>query len=298
MIQLHAPITAELADALETAFCELVGCSPWCIVQKDKTSPYLLDGYFENEVEGAKAWQELRAQFSRLPETPEVLPVDDHDWKNAYKAFLKPWDSRGLHWVPVWMRDTYELPQSAVCVWFDAGMAFGTGSHETTRLCAGRLLDYKEAVGNTVFANAQVIDAGCGSGILAISASLLGAKNVFGFDRDTEAARVSVENARYNLSKPDAVTFQEAGIEEALEGKSADLMVANIQADVLNIYAETLVSAIRPGGWLALSGILVREQAEVEEHFKKVCRTLWKSEALVDSRTMGEWCDVLLRRII
>lgn len=298
MIQLHCEISPELAEALEAAFCELVGCSPWCIVRKDERSPYLLDGYFDNETLGAAAWQELRSQFSRLPETPEVIPVDDQDWKNAYKAFLKPWHIENLHWVPVWMREEYALPKDAVCVWFDAGMAFGTGSHETTRLCTGRLLDFKRARGDVAFADAAIVDAGCGSGILAISASLLGAQQVFGFDRDPEAAKVSRENAHYNLSDPSRVEFVECGIEEAfLSGRTADLMLANIQADVLMIYAETLVRAIRPGGWLALSGILTREQAQVQAHFEQVCTTIWEHTPTTDTRAQGEWCDILLCRV-
>lgn len=295
MIELKCEITPEMAEALEAAFCELVGCSPWSIFRKNKNTPYILYGYFEDETACAQGWSELRAQFSGLPEQPETQGIDDKDWQNAYKAFLKPWDSRGLHWVPVWMQSDYVLPEGAVCVWFDAGMAFGTGSHETTRLCAGRLLDFKDAVGAERFSQASIIDAGCGSGILAISASLLGAQNVYGFDRDPEAVRVSRENADYNLKGATLVEWLEGGLEDGLQGRKADLMLANIQADVLMIHAESLVEAMQPGGLLALSGVLAHEQEEVAERFSKVIEEQRGYKPKLDSRVMGEWCDILLR---
>lgn len=293
MIESRCEITPELAEALETSFCELVGCSPWSIVRLNEKSPYQLSGYFEDAAALAEAWAALREDFPTLSEQVESVEVDDCDWQNAYKAFLKPWDCHGLHWVPLWMREDYIVPKGEVAVWLDAGMAFGTGSHETTRLCAMRLLDFKEARGVEAFARACIIDAGCGSGILAISANLLGACSVYGFDRDPEAARVSVENA--TLNDAGEVCFEENGIEEALRGRRADLLLANIQADVLMIYAETLVEAVEARGWLALSGVLEVEREKVSTHFLNTCEGLRGVRPKLDCHTMGQWCDILLR---
>lgn len=294
MIRLRSEIEDALAESLEESFCEMSGCSPWSILRVNKDTPYQLFGYFESEAEAQRAWEALREDFPTLHKDPERTQIDDEDWKNAYKAFLKPWSERGLHWVPVWMRDEYSVPEGEVCVWFDAGMAFGTGSHETTRLCAGRLLDFRDSKGQEAFANARVLDAGCGSGILAISAVLLGAKNVFGFDRDPEAARVSVQNAQGNIAQQaKRPEFAEQDLEGALAGRQADLVLANIQADVLMIHAEALVTCISPDGWLVLSGVLVVECDRVYERFSQAWEKAFGASAHYDSRVMGEWCDLL-----
>src|SRR5690606_13383313 len=97
-------------------------------------------------------------------------------------------------WVPVWERASYQVTNDDVVVWLDPGLAFGTGNHETTRLCCERLVSWSGARAR----EARVVDAGCGSGILALSAARLGFDDVRGFDHDAEAVRVSEENAALN----------------------------------------------------------------------------------------------------
>ena len=110
------------------------------------------------------------------------------------------WRFGRLHWVPIWEREAFRLPPGDAVLWLDPGLAFGTGNHETTRLCVERLValaERREKAGEAK-AGARVIDAGCGSGILALSAALLGFRDVRGFDNDPEAVRVSGENAALN----------------------------------------------------------------------------------------------------
>jgi ribosomal protein L11 methyltransferase len=244
----------------------------------------------------------LRAAFPALPAAPTQSTLNDRDWREAYKAHLRPWNTGDLHWIPVWMKDDYILPPGHVRLLFDAGLAFGTGDHATTRLMALRLLDFRDACGRKNFPAARVIDAGCGSGILALSAALLGCKNIFAFDRDPEAVRVSQENLIGNELAPGAVEFADAGIEEALSNRQTDLLLANIQADVLVIHADDLAAAIAPGGMLALSGILAVEVNDVRTGYEAVLEHLWNFDVpdnldtFGDSRIMGDWCDLVFRR--
>jgi ribosomal protein L11 methyltransferase len=288
MFIVKSEVPSDLAEALEAHFCE-EGLLAWGI-ESVPGGPLILKGFFETEPEADAGLAELRAAFAELPATFAREHIEDREWQEAYKEFLKPWSNGRLHWVPAWERDNYELPAGHVALYLDAGMAFGTGSHETTRLMARRLMDFSAARGED-FPDQRVIDAGCGSGILALSAVLLGAKSVYGFDQDPEAIRVSRENTRDNGIAPEAVTFAEAGIESGLEGRQADLMLANIQADILKIHAAGLFAAMAPHGTLALSGILARELDEVREHFNfaaieagLTCRA--------DSRVDGEWADL------
>ena len=136
------------------------------------------------------------------------------------------------------------------------------------------------------------MDAGCGSGILALSAALLGFTDVSGFDNDPEAVRVSNENAALN-DMTGRVRFFVADITNglgALDG-TVDVLLANIQADVLVKYARELVAAVAPGGTLVLSGILADENSRVREAFEAHALR-WT----VNARVMSEWSDVVLTR--
>ena len=187
--------------------------------------------------------------------------------------------------MPEWERATYRIPSDEVVLWLDPGLAFGTGNHETTRLCVERLVTFAES-----HPEARVIDAGCGSGILALSASLLGYRDVVGFDNDPEAVRVSEENAALN-QMAGRVKFYEGDLITGLAGRQGDIVMANILADVLVRFARELLAAVAPGGTLVLSGILAQERDKVRDAFAAAAPG-WA----VDSRIMGEWCDVQLVR--
>jgi ribosomal protein L11 methyltransferase len=137
---------------------------------------------------------------------------------------------------------------------------------------------------------ARVVDAGCGSGILALSAAKLSYRNVYGFDNDPEAIRVSEENALLN-DLTDRVSFRVADLVTGLVDIQADVLMANILANVLIQFASQLTNAVAPGGWLILSGILAEECEHVRGVFAEVVPH-WSQE----SRMLGEWSDVLLIR--
>jgi len=146
-------------------------------------------GLFPSEKEAHEAWAELVALCPTLVSTgPVFRPLAEQEWRDSYKAHFKAWRFGRLHWVPLWERNEFILPTGHEVLWLDPGLAFGTGNHETTRLCVERLVEYRESHSAH---EGSVIDAGCGSGILALSAAKLGFQNVIGFDNDPEAVRSS-----------------------------------------------------------------------------------------------------------
>ena len=293
MIELRVPIHEDLVQPLEDFFCELTRSS-WMLFHEGPGKPHFVMGYFNTQEEAEESWLFLRKKFRHLPEKFGWIQLEDKDWKEAYKEHLKPWNYGKLHWVPSWMRQSYQVPSGDAVIWFDAGLAFGTGDHPTTRLCIIRLIDFLESHSAAI---TKVVDAGCGSGILALSAVQLGCRTVAGFDRDPESVRVSENNRVENNISNESVCFHHAGLEEGfkLTGQ-ADVVLANIISDVLCIYADELVQSIKPGGVLVLSGILNKEQETVREFFTKKCQDAW-GKVNTDGRTMGEWSDVALFRI-
>ena len=249
-------------------------------------------GIFPAEDEARARWGELRPLLAETPlSEPAVRTLADADWRDSYKAHFKSWQFGRLHWVPVWERGSFEPPSGHAVLWLDPGLAFGTGNHETTRLCIERLVEAEAAMADTSQKAAlRVVDAGCGSGILALSAALLGFESVIGFDLDPEAVRISGENALLN-GLADRVRFFTADLQSGLGGPPAGIVLANIQADILVRNAPDLVCAVAPGGTLILSGILALELGSVRTAFAAAAPG-WAS----DSRTMGEWADLVLSK--
>lgn len=278
-------------EPLEAHFCE-TETPYWGIMQKEITDPYELFGIFPDENTADAELNTLRGEFKELPEDFELTEIVDADWQNAYKEFVKPWSDRQLHWIPLWERETIQAPPDSAVVYLDAGMAFGTGAHETTRLCARRLIDYLEANPDSTARHA-IIDAGCGSGVLALSASALGFKNIYAFDFDPEAITVCHSNARENshLPKPEfAVADLEAGFAGDRQG---DLVLANIQTDVLIPHCTPLIHGVKSDGILALSGILTKELSQVRDHYAaEFAKQRPEVNLTIDTREDGEWADL------
>lgn len=259
------------------------------MVLEDKPSGRAwLTGYFEARVAAQAAWQAFALLLDPewLATEPELNELADKDWKESYKEHFKAWQFGRLHWVPVWERETFRLPPGNEVLWLDPGMAFGTGNHETTRLVVERLVKFATELG----VEGRVIDAGCGSGILALSAVKLGYTHVAAFDNDPLAVDVSRENATLN-GLAGGVDFYVGDLATGLAGRQAELVLANIQADVLMRFSRELLGAVAAGGALVLSGILASELAQVREAFAGLAAG-WR----VDSRVMGEWSDLVLIR--
>jgi ribosomal protein L11 methyltransferase len=261
-------------------------------------------GYFARPAEAAGAWCRLAGALSPgwVAGTAEFRELPDADWAESYKIHFKAWRIGRRHWVPEWERGTYRAPAGDEVVWLDPGMAFGTGNHETTRLCCERLVEFADQfrarnsgqrVGREKAKPGMppgVVDAGCGSGILAVSAARFGLGPVAGFDNDPVAVRVSRGNAALN-EVANRVEFFLGDLAMGLAGRQAGLVLANIQTDVLRQQSRELVQAVAPGGCLSLSGILAEELEALRKHFAAETSG-WRTE----SRTIGEWADLLLIR--
>ena len=273
------PARVEEADNL---LLEL-GVEGWSLLEDVVAKKAWIVGIFADQPEVETRWTELSGLLPGIAMgEPVRRQLRDGDWRDSYKAHFKAWRFGRLHWVPVWEREKFSLPAGDEVLWLDPGMAFGTGNHETTRLCVERLVGLP--------AKGRVIDAGCGSGILALSAAKLGFPQVAGFDNDPEAVKVSEENVQLN-GLEGRVEFYVGDLVTGLAGRQAEVVLANILADVLMKFAKELVAAVAPGGTLILSGILAVESGQVQRVFAAAAPG-WKLE----SRQMGDWSDVVLAR--
>jgi ribosomal protein L11 methyltransferase len=289
LIEIKSEISPDTAGAVEDVLLEL-GAQNWSVLEDAIAKRAWVMGIFPDEAAARAAWVELSPQISASE--PELRVLADADWRDSYKEHFKAWQFGRLHWVPVWEREKFQLPAGDAVLWLDPGLAFGTGNHETTRLCVEHLVEFDpelEAKGGKR-KTARVIDAGCGSGILALSAALLGFGDVTGFDNDPEAVRVSGENAALN-GLVGRVNFFGGDLAGGLKGRSADILLANIQADVLLCFARELAGAVAPGGELVLSGILASELDQVRAGFAAVTPG-WREA----TRVLGEWSCLALAR--
>lgn len=283
-------IPDSLACVLEERFCEWEDSS-WAMAREPEAAEVELRGYFRSESAAREGWCLLCGAEPQLRDEAVITQLEEKDWGSLHRAFLQPWSERGLHWVPGWMRGHYPLPVGEVLVSIDPGMAFGTGDHPTTRLCARRLLDFRTRCGGEINRR-RVVDVGCGSGILAISAAGLGFTNVFGFDLDPEAVRISQENLHIN-GLDGLARFNTGDLPENLPERSADLLLSNISTEVFCENAEILTRALRKGGTLAVSGILAKEIDEVADCLTTVVEAAGRKFSW-ESRLDGEWADICL----
>ena len=290
-IELKAEITDELVETLSDYFLQTESMN-WGIIQGETQDPYYIFGIFPDSITAAEALKVLRREFPNLPNKFEKNLVTDADWKNAYKQYIKPWNVRQLHWIPLWEHSYYEVPEASAFVYIDAGMAFGTGTHETTRLCARRLLDYFDVHSGKI-TNHTLIDAGCGSGVLALSGAALGFGNVYGFDCDPNAILVCQDNCNVNehINPPN---FTVAELEKGFSnGTQGDIVLANIQTDVLMTHSTHLVNSLKNSGTLVLSGILTKEIDQVRQYYSEQFKAFRSNLTVsVDSRIDGEWSDL------
>lgn len=206
-------------------------------------------GLFEQESDVEQIVAAIAAAWAPRELPPwRVERVEDREWSREWMDSFRPMQfGRRLWIVPSWS----EAPESeAVNILLDPGLAFGTGTHPTTRLCLEWLDQHAPA-------DAQVVDYGCGSGILAIAAAKLGACQVWAVDNDPQALLATRENAARNEVVERILT----ALPDQMPESRNDVLIANILAEPLIALALRFAFLVRPGGQLVLSGILP-EQAE------------------------------------
>ncbi|OED43225.1 ribosomal protein L11 methyltransferase [Endozoicomonas sp. (ex Bugula neritina AB1)] len=203
-------------------------------------------GLFDAHTDMDEVVELLKNQYQRSPfPTHKVEIVEDKDWEREWMTHFVPMQFGSRLWVcPSWKT----IPEpDAVNLMLDPGLAFGTGTHPTTALCLEWLEKQNDMEGQTV------IDYGCGSGILAIAALLLGAKKVTGVDLDPQALTATIDNAERNKIPPEKL---QVFLPEKAPEEKVDTVLANILAGPLVQLAPTLASYLETGGKIALSGIL------------------------------------------
>jgi ribosomal protein L11 methyltransferase len=230
------------------------------------------DGVMRGEAERA-----LRAALDIVGIAPEikVRTFPDEDWTLSYRLHFKTTViSPRLAVVPIWEEFNPAPGQKALRM--DPGMAFGTGNHATTRACLEYIAESSPV--------SSFLDVGCGSGILAVAARLLGCDEVRGFDLDADAVRVAGETAAANGVE---IPFFRGDLSGIMPGNPeippADFVAANVLGPVLIRFADRIACLVKPGGRIILSGILDELYPEVKATYEPL------GFAEMSSRLIGEW---------
>ncbi|WP_307993747.1 50S ribosomal protein L11 methyltransferase [uncultured Intestinibacter sp.] len=255
------------------------------VFNKSGQDGVLIKTYIPEERNVLELIETVKARIALLPSfgldigegSVSLSNVNESDWANEWKKYYKPTKvGKKIVVKPSW--EEYEKQEGDLIIELDPGMAFGTGTHETTSMCIRELENYVDET-KTVF------DIGCGSGILAIAAAQLGAKEVVAGDLDEVAVKVSKENCEIN-NISDKVVVKHGSLFEVVDSK-ADVIVANIIADIIKILAKDVSKFLKDDGVFISSGIIL---AKIDE----VCQALEENGfEIVKVERLGEWSAIV-----
>ena len=285
-----------IEESHEAAFAFLKEAAVfWDFADMDKigTDTPCVKGYVADCEENLQLVERAKKAISRLRNMDlgfdvgslavTVVSVDEEDWANNWKKYYKPLNiGDRLLVLPSWE------PQPVtdrIVLKLDPGMAFGTGAHHTTRMC----LEFLE---KTVKKNDEMLDLGCGSGILSIASILLGAKNAIAVDIDPIAEKIAVENAEMNDIDSKVFTvligniLSDSNLQNRIKGKY-QIVAANIVADVIIPIAPIAKQMLAEGGWFITSGI-------IDDRVEDVKRALVKNGFTIESHTAADSWNAFL----
>lgn len=278
MHEIGARVSWEAMEAIAEELRELGAAG---VVVEQEGSHALVKAYLEDDTQVADALSRLQDAIDMLPSWD--LPtgpgevwcskIDPQEWETAWRALFHPIRlGRRLWLCPPW--ETVTPAEGEIVVVIDPGMAFGTGEHETTQLCA-------ELLEETIQGGETVADVGTGSGVLAILAARLGAGRVYAIDNDPVAVEAAEENVARN-GVEEVVQVQGGHFLSGLKG--IDILVANLNTALLQQMLPDLPEALRPGGRIIVSGIGLANQ--------EVARQALQSSGieLIAEPVRGEWC--------
>lgn len=265
---------------LKTCYGDLIDES---ILNADKTvasvSVFLpADRPFSDEV----AFLAERMRAAGLEGKTEMIDVNEEDWANSWKAYYKPLHiGKRMVIVPAW--EKYDPHEGEIIVRMDPGMAFGTGTHETTRLVI-------ELLESLVTKGMRVLDVGCGSGILAICASKLGAGECRAYDIDPVAVRVARENIEQSGQTNVTCDVSDLLRGVDLQGGKYDLVCANIVADIIIRMAPDVGEYMKDNALLLASGIITERAEEVVSALEK------EGLRVVQRLDDNGWCALVVQK--
>lgn len=238
------------------------------------SDPLELVAKIKEKIRGLRAFG-----FEPEPFRVEHRSVQEEDWATAWKKYYKP-VKVGRHLVvkPTW--ENYQPDPQDLVIEMDPGMAFGTGTHETTRLCLTLLEDIIQG-------GEKVFDIGTGSGILAIAAKMLGASEVTAIDLDPVAVDAARINAELNQV---AIGVVQGDLLDQTQGK-ADVIIANIIADVIILLSGQMETTLKKGGLLVASGIIHLREEEVLAALKA------NGFEILDRRDENDWRAILAKKL-
>ena len=239
-------------DALEIAHIDLIDEE---LLQKDKSVPYvhIYISPEENPAE-ALAFLDERYKSEGIAYEIETDNCEQADWINNWKKYFKPIPvGEKLLIRPVWEDEFDDMGRAVLNL--EPGVAFGSGTHETTRLCLAALEKYVDE-------NTDMLDVGCGSGILSVAALLLGAKSATGVDIDRLAVKTAAENGKMNGFDESRYTVLHGNLTDKISGKF-HLICANIVADAIIMLSENIADFMYPDSVYIVSGIIDLREQEV-----------------------------------
>ena len=255
-----------------------------CYVDEN-TDIEMLQEYIRQELLEMSAYMEVGTGKITIGES------EDKDWINNWKDFFHPFRLEdNIVIQPTWT-EVYETKKDDIVVHIDPGTAFGTGSHETTRLCIAGLKKYIWKDGSS-----EVLDAGCGSGILSIIAMKLGAKKVYGIDIDELAVKASIDNLMLNgidensfeIVKGDVIGDEEFAKSVAAIGQY-DIVVANILADVIIPLSGVIRPFMKEDAVFITSGIIDMKEEAVKRALSE------NGFEIIEVSHMGEWVSIVAK---
>ncbi|MBR4949675.1 MAG: 50S ribosomal protein L11 methyltransferase [Clostridia bacterium] len=229
-----------------------------------KDAPTVIKIYLAENGQGMETLSLVRKEMERLKDINFGLDLgslkisldnlNEEDWANNWKKYYKPIEVSDIAVVPLW--EDYKNEKNRIVVKMDPGMAFGTGTHETTRLCL-------EFLQQCVKKDDSILDVGTGSGILSISALKYGAKDAYGIDIDENSVKIAKENADYNGVGENFIAERKNILEEKIPPKKYNVIFANIVADVIIAMLSDIKEYMNENTYLILSGIIDTREDDV-----------------------------------
>jgi len=241
--------------------------------------------YFQEETVCREVMEQLRNRLAEFASFGIVLAdlafhtLKKEDWAEVWKLHFKPLViSDRLAFAPSW--EKFQPKAGQLLITLDPGMSFGTGQHATTKFCLSALDRFIQELKEAGRDSFSMLDAGAGSGILAIAARKLGCVKVDAFDIDPDTISIAQENAAVNGLTEQDILFRAASLLEYRSDVQYDLVAANILSSALIAGRDRLLSFCRPGGRLMLAGILDSEYATVRAAFESTgrCRELFSTQ--------------------